>query len=214
MPLCTSPQHFLLPYLAPFNFADLESDHCHVPTTQFSGSLFSSLFARVLPKPQGCFLSCIFHSVTRSIADEQMNSLGSEHKNEEYVDIAIQSVPKGTHTPTPNKILCACVQSCLTLCNPMDCSPAGSSLHAIFSVKNTGRGCHFLLQGIPQARDKTCVSGVSCICRWILYHYATWETCIKNQALPKEETLTKLENNPLRIIRFLHHGFSLKSCSI
>ena len=32
-------------------------------------------------------------------------------------------------------ILCACVcmcaQSCLTLCNPMDCSPPGSSVHGI-----------------------------------------------------------------------------------
>ena len=25
-----------------------------------------------------------------------------------------------------------CVQSCLTLCNPIDCSPPGSSLHGIF----------------------------------------------------------------------------------
>ena len=37
-------------------------------------------------------------------------------------------------------------QSCLTLCNPMDCSPAGSSVHGIFPGKNTGVGCHFLLQ--------------------------------------------------------------------
>ena len=30
-------------------------------------------------------------------------------------------------------MLCTCmhVQSCLTLCNPMDCSPAGSSVHGI-----------------------------------------------------------------------------------
>ena len=30
------------------------------------------------------------------------------------------------------------------LCDPMDCSPPGSSVHG----KNTGAGCHFLLQGI------------------------------------------------------------------
>ena len=39
-------------------------------------------------------------------------------------------------------------QSCLTLCNPMDCSPAGSSAHGDSPGKNTGMGCHFLLQGI------------------------------------------------------------------
>ena len=29
-----------------------------------------------------------------------------------------------------------------------DCSPPGSSVHGIFSGKNTGVGFHFLLQGI------------------------------------------------------------------
>ena len=37
-------------------------------------------------------------------------------------------------------------QLCPTLCNPMDCSPPGSSVHGIFPGKNTGVGCHFLLQ--------------------------------------------------------------------
>ena len=39
-------------------------------------------------------------------------------------------------------------QSCPTLCNPMDCSLPGSSIHGIFSGKSTGVGCHWLLQGI------------------------------------------------------------------
>ena len=29
----------------------------------------------------------------------------------------------------------------------MDCSPPGSSVHGVFPGKNTGVGCHFLLQG-------------------------------------------------------------------
>ena len=32
--------------------------------------------------------------------------------------------------------------------DPMDCSPPDSSDHGIFLGKNTGVGCHFLLQGI------------------------------------------------------------------
>ena len=28
-----------------------------------------------------------------------------------------------------------CAQSCLTLCDPMDCSPPGSSVHGIFQAK-------------------------------------------------------------------------------
>ena len=43
--------------------------------------------------------------------------------------------------------LCLCAQSCLTLCNPMACSLPGFSVHGDFPGKNTGRGCHFLLQG-------------------------------------------------------------------
>ena len=39
-------------------------------------------------------------------------------------------------------------QLCLTLCDPMDCSPPGSSVRGIFPGKNTGMHCHFLLQGI------------------------------------------------------------------
>ena len=30
---------------------------------------------------------------------------------------------------------CVCVQSCLTLCDPMDCSPPGSSVHGIFQAR-------------------------------------------------------------------------------
>ena len=37
-------------------------------------------------------------------------------------------------------------QSCPTLCNPVDCSLPGFSIHGIF--QSTGMGCHFLLQEI------------------------------------------------------------------
>ena len=47
--------------------------------------------------------------------------------------------------------VCACVHACLVMsdsCNPMGCSPSGSSVHGIFPDKHTGVGCHFFLQGI------------------------------------------------------------------
>ena len=40
------------------------------------------------------------------------------------------------------------IQSCLTLCIPMDCSLRGSSAHGDSPGKNTRVGCHALLQGI------------------------------------------------------------------
>ena len=43
---------------------------------------------------------------------------------------------------------CAVAQSCPTLCDPMDCSPADSSVHGDSPGKNTRVGCHALFQGI------------------------------------------------------------------
>ena len=45
----------------------------------------------------------------------------------------------------------------LTLCNPMDCSLPGSSVHGDSPGKNTGVSCHFLLKGILP-RAQICVS--------------------------------------------------------
>ena len=59
------------------------------------------------------------------------------------------------------------VKSCLTLCNPMDCSLPGSSNPWDFPGKSTGVGCHFLLQGIfPTQGLKPGLSH----CKQILYH--------------------------------------------
>ena len=46
---------------------------------------------------------------------------------------------------------CVCVlvaQSCPIVCDPMDCSPPGFSVHGDSSGKNTGVVCHSLPQGI------------------------------------------------------------------
>ena len=39
-------------------------------------------------------------------------------------------------------------QSCLTLCDSMDCSWPGFSVHRILQARNTRVDCHFLLLGI------------------------------------------------------------------
>jgi len=45
-------------------------------------------------------------------------------------------------------VLCLVTHSCPTLWDPMDCSPPDASVHGIPQAKNTGVGCHPLLQGI------------------------------------------------------------------
>ena len=44
--------------------------------------------------------------------------------------------------------VCLVAQSCPTLCDPIDYSPPGSSVHGDSPDKNTGVGCHALLQEI------------------------------------------------------------------
>ena len=44
--------------------------------------------------------------------------------------------------------VCLVTKSCLSLCDPTDYSPPGSSVHGDSPGKNTGVGCHVLLQGI------------------------------------------------------------------
>ena len=68
-------------------------------------------------------------------------------------------------------VLCAIVvgvlvtKSCPALCNPMDYSPPGSSVHRISQARILG--CHFLFWGIflTQESNPNLLLG-----RWILYH--------------------------------------------
>jgi len=62
--------------------------------------------------------------------------------------------------------MCLVTQSCLTLCHPMGCSLLGSSVHGDSLGKNTGVGCHTLLQGIFPTEGSN--PGIQ-HCRWILY---------------------------------------------
>ena len=47
-----------------------------------------------------------------------------------------------------HNIVCLGAQPCPTICDPMDCSLPGSSVHEDSPSMNTGMGCHALLQGI------------------------------------------------------------------
>ena len=52
-------------------------------------------------------------------------------------------------------------QLCPTLCDSMDCSPPGSSVHGDSPGKNTGVGCHALSRGSSQPRDPPQVSHIA-----------------------------------------------------
>ena len=69
--------------------------------------------------------------------------------------------------PKSCALLCLVAQLCPTLFDSMDCSPPGSSVHGDSPSKNTGVGCHSLLQGIFPTQGSN--PGVL-HCRHILYH--------------------------------------------
>ena len=85
--------------------------------------------------------------------------------------------------------------TCVRLCDPMDCSPPGSSVHGNF-VKNTGVGSHFLLQGIFPLRDPTQISCISWTGRWNPYQWPTWEV-----HTPFFKAMT-----PVQFMKIFQHG--------
>ena len=61
-------------------------------------------------------------------------------------------------------------QSCLALCDPMDYSPPGSSVHRILQAKILEWVAMPSSKGSSPPRDQTPVSYISCIGRDFLYH--------------------------------------------
>ena len=70
--------------------------------------------------------------------------------------IMMPCVPVESHTMLmEGKFSVITMHACLlspVLCDPMDCSPSGSSVHGDSPGKNIGVGCHFLRQGIFQTQ--------------------------------------------------------------
>ena len=75
--------------------------------------------------------------------------------------------------------------SCVCLfCNPMDCSPPGSSVLGIFQARILEWVDISYSRGSSQPRDPTFLS---CLCRQVLYHWSTrethWDACYLTKVL-------------------------------
>ena len=86
-----------------------------------------------------------------------------------------QSKPLGQSKPFGMWIVGLCVrakslQLCPTLCNPMDCSPPGSSVHGILQARILEWVAMPSSRGYSQPRDQTRVSCISYTGMWIPYH--------------------------------------------
>ena len=71
-------------------------------------------------------------------------------------------------------------QSCPTLCNPMNCSPPGSSVHGISRARTLEWVAISYPRGSFQPRGWNHVAFLSFIHSWVLYHLATWEALYKH----------------------------------
>ena len=67
------------------------------------------------------------------------------------------------------------LQSCSTLCDPMDCSSPGSFVHGISRARILEWVAISSSRGSSWLKDWTSVSCSSCIGRRVLYFCATWE---------------------------------------
>ena len=67
------------------------------------------------------------------------------------------------------------IQSCLTLCDPMDCSLPGSSVHGILQAGILEWVATSFPRGSSRLRNQTYVF---CTGRWILYHCAILYVCV------------------------------------
>ena len=92
------------------------------------------------------------------------------------------------------------LQSCLTLCDPIDGSPPGSSIHGIFQARVLEWVTMPSSRGSSQPRDQT---QVSCIASGFLTLRAMREALICKQVhrKGKEEAEEKEENDKIQIKR-------------
>ena len=105
--------------------------------------------------------------------------------------------------------MCSFTQLYPTLCDPVDYSLPGSSVHGIFQARTLEQVAISSSRGSSQPRDQTCIS---CIGRWILYHSCTWEapcqsilTCV-NDTKPYNHISSHLKRciqQPFLLLNFL-----------
>ena len=89
--------------------------------------------------------------------------------------------------------VCSVIQSYLTLGNPMDCYPPGSSLHGILQARILEWVALFFSRGSFRPRDQTRIFCVSCTGRWVLYLWATGEAPCSQQTIiccPKQHRVS------------------------
>ena len=91
--------------------------------------------------------------------------------------------------------LCTCMheQLCLTLCDPMDCSPPGSSVYGICQARILEWVAISFSRGSFQLRGRTYITCVPCISRYFLYMRSPFDILFLAKGLSRVFSRNKFE---------------------
>ena len=122
-------------------------------------------------------------------------------------DVLFQLKPKGLKTSKWNEV----AQSCPTLCDPMDCSLPGSSVHGIFQARILEWVAISFSRGSSWPRDRTQVSGIvgRCFTVWPTRDWANSTVSKANvvdssQSLAPQEPAVSISKESRWISQFKH----------
>ena len=136
---------------APMNFLLLNTLHSPEPATSFSEHSRMATMCLASNEGQRVIQLCIASRGKghRGLAERMLIAPGSTRF---YV------------------LVCSVAQSHLILCNPMDCSPLGSSIHGMSQARISEWDAISFSRASSRPRGQTCISCVFCIGRQILNH--------------------------------------------
>ena len=106
-------------------------------------------------------------------------------------------------------LLCVCTLSHVLLCNIVDCSPPGSSVHGIFQARILEQVAISSSRGSSRPRDQTCLSCISCIGRQILYHCAISLTHLVLHYIFLEGSMSDSSHDPHSSVSDTRKGLSI-----
>ena len=119
--------------------------------------------------------------------------------------------------------VCLAAQSCLTLCDPVGCSPPGFSVHGDPPGKNTKVGCHALLQGmfptqglnlclLQQQADSLPLSHQGSP-RWLFGESARNAVCPRKENTDHANTETRAQDTGRKAAQMCEQTFCFLECT-
>ena len=123
------------------------------------------------------------------------------------------------HFPQNTKCVCVCLvkKLCPSLCEPMDGSPPGFSVHEIFQARILEWVAISYSKGSSRPRGQTWVSCISCIGRRILYSCTIWEALLEHY-IPEGITIPtsrwKWERSSLVSVKHTPRSVLLPLCAL